>query len=323
MKRRIFCIAGAASTILIAGPAIAKSFPDKPIRLVVPFVAGGATDVVARITADALGKTLGQAVIVDNKGGASGSIGTMEVLRSPPDGYTLALVTPSITASNPAINPNIPYNPTTDLTPIVNVVASPTVVVVGPEFPSNDYKKFVAEVKSHPGKYTYSSSGTGGILNLQMELFKSATGLSINHIPYRGAGPAVNDVIAGQISMTYESVPSILPFIRSGRLRPVVVLAPQRLKELPDVPTFSEVGIKELDRMQHFGIVGPKGLPDEIVRAVNEATKAALNDPAVRKRFEERGVQVVGSTPAEFKEEIKHLYEQMKSLVKEKNLTVD
>lgn len=323
MQRRAFCRAIAATLLFIAKGARASTYPDRSIRLIVPFTVGGTTDVVARIAAAAIGKTLGRTVIVDNRGGASGSIGTMELVRANPDGYTLELVTPSITASNPAINPNIPYDPITDLTPIVNVVASPTVLVVGPNFPTQEYEKFVAEVQAKPGQYTYASSGAGGILNLQMEIFKNEAGLSINHIPYRGAGPAVNDVVGGQVSMTYESVPSILPLIKSGKLRPVVVLAPSRLKELPNVPTFSQVGIHDLARMQHFGIVGPRGLPLEMTQCINQATLTALRDPAVRQHFEDLGLQIVGSSPDEFAQEIRQLYAQMKRIVKEKNLKLE
>ena len=322
MKRRDFLSLAAAGAALQMRPAWAQTFPTRPIRLVVPFAPGGSVDVLGRITAEGLTRTLGQPVVVDNKGGAGGALGTMEVVRAAPDGYTLLMVSPSITASNPAINPNIPYNPVTDLTAIINVAAAPTVLAVRPSFPAKTYAEFIAEVKKYPDRYTYSSSGVGGILHLQMEVFKVLAGISMLHVPFKGAGPAVAAVLAGDVDVAYDSLPS-MPYVSDGRLRPIVVCAPERVKELPGVPTFKEVGVEAINRMPHFGLLGPKGMPKDLVDRINAATRQALDEPAVRKRIEASGSIVIASSPQEFADEIKALYEQLKKVVADKNLKME
>ena len=323
MQRRTLVATGAALCLGAGGAAWAQTYPSKPVRLVVPFAPGGTTDIVARVVSEKINAALGQTMIVENKAGGGGSVGANEIAKAAPDGYSLGMATVSTTAANPAINPKLSYNPITDFTPIINVAATPNVIAVHPSFPARDYKGFIAELKQHPGKYSFASSGTGGIGHLQMELFKNLSGTFVTHIPYRGAGPALNDTVAGQVLMIFDNMPSALPFIKDGRLIAIVVAAPQRLTQLPNVPTFKEVGLEPVNRMAYYGIYGPKGLPKEVVDKVNSAVRKTLEDPAVKKRIEDTGSLIVANTPEQFAAQIAAEFEVYKQVVAKQKLTLE
>ena len=311
-----------AATTLASGTAWAQAYPSKPIRLIVPFAPGGTTDIVARVVAEPLAKALGRPVVVENKAGAGGAIGAQELARAAPDGYTLGMGTASTTAANPAINPKLGYDPVSDFAPVVNLAATPNVLAVGAGFPARNFQDFMALLKREPGKYSYATPGTGSIGHLQMELFKSLAGVFITHIPYRGAGPALNDVVGGQVPMILDNVPSALPFIKSGKLVAIAVTAPERLKELPDTPTFAEVGFEPVNRMAYYGILAPRGTPVEIVDTLNAAALKVLQEPAVKKRIEETGSVINGGTPAQFGQLIRDELAVYREVVKRQKLSL-
>ena len=323
LKLPLMAAVATALNGVVVAPALAQAYPTKPVRLIVPFAAGGTTDIIARAIANGMAAALGQTVIVDNKGGAGGALGTQELARQAADGYTLGMATVSTTASNPAINKKIGYDPVTDFTPIINVAATPNVIAVHPGFPARDYKTFLQVLKSNPGKYSFASAGNASIGHMQMELYKSLSGTVVSHIPYRGSGPALNDTVAGQVPIVFDNLPSALPFIKSGQLVAIVIAAPQRLPQLPTIPTFEEVKLEPVNRVAYYGIVGPKGLPRAVVDKVAAAIRKAAEQPDVKKRIEETGSQLILNTPEAFAAQIRAELDVYKRVVETQKLTLE
>jgi tripartite-type tricarboxylate transporter receptor subunit TctC len=299
------------------------AYPTKPVRLVVPFAPGGTTDIIARTLAEKLNGTLGQTVIVENKAGGGGIIGAAEIARSPADGYTLGVATVSTTASNPAINPKIGYNPLTDFTQITNVAATPNVLAVHPSFGPRDYKSFIAELKKNPGKHSYATSGTGGIGHLQFELYKSLTNTFVTHIPYRGAGPALNDVVAGQVPIMFDNLPSASEFIRAGTLRGIAVTTKERAPSFPDMPTIAEGGLAGYETYTWNALFAPPKTPKEVIDRLNAEALKAVKDPAVQERLKTFSATVVGSTPEALGEHVKTELAKWTPVVKEAGVQID
>jgi tripartite-type tricarboxylate transporter receptor subunit TctC len=295
--------------------AHAQSFPQKQIRLIVPFAPGGSTDIIARTIAEPLSKVLGQPIVVENKAGAGGSIGALDIARGSKDGHVIGMATVSTTASSPAINKKVGYDPIKDFQAITNIAASPNVIAVYPKFNAKDYKSFLELVKKNPGKYSYATSGSGGIGHLQTELFKSLTGAQISHVPYRGAGPALLDTISGKVPIIYDNLPSAYPYIKDGRLLPLVIASPKRLNSLPHVPTFAEVGLAPVNRMAFYGLMGPAGMPKEAVEKIHAGVLKVLQDPVVRKRIEDTGSMIIANSPEQFAAEIKAEYDINREIV--------
>jgi tripartite-type tricarboxylate transporter receptor subunit TctC len=315
-------LAAAILGISASGAAVAQAYPNKPIRLIVPFAAGGTTDIVARIVANGLSQELGQTVVVENRGGGGGAIGADALVRSPNDGYTLGIATVSTMATNPATNAKTPYDPIKDFTPITNLVNVPNVLTVNLQVPAKNMKEFIALLKKEPGKYSYASAGTGSISHLDGELFKSVTKTNMVHVPYRGSGPALNDTLAGQVNAQFDNLPSTMPHVVAGKLRALAIASPQRLPALPDVPTFAEEGLPEVNNVAWYGIVAPAGTPAAVVKRIQEASVKALKMPAVRDRLLESGSLIDGNTPEQFSAQIAKELALRKRIAKEQNIVL-
>lgn len=287
----------------------------RPIRLVVPFPPGGATDITARVLSEPLAQILQQPVVVDNRAGAGGSIGMAEVARSAPDGLTFGVATLSTHGVNPAVYQKLPYDPIKGFAAVTELVKAPGVIVINPkELPVANFAELVKYLKANPGKVSYASPGNGTIGHMWGELFKSSTGTSMVHIPYRGAGPAVNDVLAGQVSVYFDQVASSLPHVKSGKLRALAVSWPSRLDVLPDVPTYAELGYPANNDPSWFGLVAPAGTPAPIVLRMQQAVATALKDASVRERLALQGLYGSGNTPAEFEKQLVSEIEKMKKV---------
>ncbi len=327
MQRRNLILGLSLAAAALAAPFTAvhaeDNYPTKPIRLIVPFPPGGTTDIVGRLFADKLGKELGQTVVVENRGGAGGSIGSAFIANSAPDGYTLGIATVSTHGINPAIYSNLAFDAAKDFTPISNLAAVPNVMSINPKVAAKNMDTFVKLAKSQPGKITYASAGNGSVSHMMGELFKMSAGVDLMHVPYRGVGPALNDTLAGQVDVLFDNLPSSLPHIQSGALVALAVAAPQRVANLPDVPTFAEVGLAPVNDSSWFGLVGPAKLPQAITDKLYAAVAKVSADPDVKGRLNGLGAAPVGNKPAEFAKQISDEIAKNKRVAKEANVKID
>ncbi|MBS4047354.1 MAG: tripartite tricarboxylate transporter substrate binding protein [Alphaproteobacteria bacterium] len=285
------------SLALLPAAALAQAYPSRPITLVVPYPPGGTTDIVARLVAPKIAEQLGQSIVIENKGGAGGTIGAGFVTKSAPDGYTLLLGTPPDQVTAQFLTKQISYDPAKDFAPISLLVRGPNVLVVNPNVPAKTLAEFVALAKQQPGKLNFASAGKGNTSHLSGELFKVRAGIDITHVPYRGNAPASQDLLAGHVQALFEAPAASLGNIRDGRARPLAVTSAQRLKTLPDVPTFAEAGVQGVEVYTWFSILAPAKTPPEIIAQLNKATSAALADAGIRARLEEMSFEVVGGAP--------------------------
>ena len=301
----------------------AQSFPTRPIRLIVPFAPGGATDIVGRIWADAAGKALGQPVIVDNRAGGGGSVGSLLVAKAPPDGYTLGIATVGTHAANIACNPKGGYDAVHDFTPISNLARTPNVLTVNTQLPVQNFAQLLVYIKKNPLNVRYASGGTCGVHHLTGVLFSSLIGTDLTHVAYRGSGPALTDVVGGHVELLFDSLPGSLPSIQAKRLRPLAVAWEQRLPSLPDVPTYAELGYKLINDAVWYGLVGPANLPADIISKLNAVTAKVMAMPEVRDRIRQTGSEPTSSSPAQFGMDIRAALERMQSTVKSQGITFD
>jgi tripartite-type tricarboxylate transporter receptor subunit TctC len=320
---------GMTALALAASPASAQSFPDKPIKIVVPFAAGGTTDLLARAVGAELQKSLGQSVIVDNRPGAGGNIGADVVAKSAPDGYTLLMGTVGTHAINQSLYPKMPFDPIKDFTPVTLVAAVPNVLVLNKEFAAKnkitDVKSFTAYVKAHPGKLNMASSGNGTSIHLAGELFKTTTKTFMVHVPYRGSGPALTDLIAGQSDLMFDNLPSALPFIKSGRLLPLAVTSSKPSPALPDVMPLANAGgeLAGFEASSWFGVLAPAGTPKEIVNKLQQEISQSLSSPEVKEKMISQGADPVGNTPEQFAAHIQAETKKWEKVVKASGAKVD
>jgi tripartite-type tricarboxylate transporter receptor subunit TctC len=286
--------------LLLPALAAAEDFPARPIRLIVPFPPGGPNDIIARMVGQRMSEICKQPIIVDNRGGQAGVLGTDAVAKAAPDGYTIAITSQSSLAISPTME-KIAYDPQKDLAPVTLVAAVPEMLVVATSVPARNMEELVALAKAQPGKLNFASAGVGGLPHLAGELFKLTAKIDIVHVPYRGAAPAINDLLSQQVQMTFLDLPVILPQIKAGNLRPIALGAKQRASQAPDVPTTAEVGMPDLLIENWYGMVAPARTPPEIIAKLNSLTREAMSDPSVKEKLAGQGLTLVPDTPDEFR----------------------
>ena len=294
-----------AFSLGIATAASAQTYPDRPIRLIAPFPAGGLADVLARAVGDEMSKSLGQPVIVENRAGAGGNTGADAVAKAAPDGYTLLMSSAGILTANPHLYAKMPFDAATAFIPVSNVAQMSMILVVHPKVGAQNLREFVALAKAQPGKINFGSPGIGTTGHLGLAMFMHAAGVQITHVPYRGAAPAVTDLIAGQIDGVVDNPPTVIGHIQAGKLRVLAVAAKERMALLPDVPTAAEAGVPNYEASSWFGIVAPAGTPPAVVARLHKAIADAVRTPAMKERFAKSGAQLIGDTPEHFAAQIR------------------
>ena len=290
--------------LLAATGAAAQDYPSRPITLIVPYAAGGGNDVMARIVAERMSRSLGQQVVIENKGGAGGSIATRQVAKAAPDGYTLGLGGTGTHAINPTLYPNVGYDPRKDFAPVGLIASSALVVLVNTSVPAKTIPELIALAKRDPGKLNYASAGVGSGIHLGAELFAAMAGVQLTHIPYKGSSPALTDLIGGHVAIYFSSLPPAIALIREGKVRALAVTGPARSALLPDLPTVAEAALPGYESVLHYGIVAPAGTPRPIVEKLNAAMQAALAEPAVRERIIADGAEPLPGTPEDYAADI-------------------
>jgi tripartite-type tricarboxylate transporter receptor subunit TctC len=304
------------------GSATAQ-YPNKPLRLIVPFAPGGSTDIFARLIAERAQAPLGQPVVVDNRAGAAGNIGAEAVVRSAPDGYTLLMATTGVMAINNALYKNMTYDAAKDLEPVVYVASITNVLIVPPDLPAKNVAELIAMAKKEPGKLTFASSGAGASTHMSAELFKSMTGTDILHVPYKGSGPALPDLMSGRVSMMFENAPGAVPHIKAGKVRALAQTGLKRSPAMPDVPTLAESGVPGYESLSWSGIAVAAGTPRPVIDRLNKDLNAVLTAPEMRQKIEEQGAEVVGGSAQAFKDHINAEREKWSRLIKQNNIVVN
>ena len=299
-KKSALLFAAFLASVFTCNLVFAQAFPNKPVKIIVTAAPGGTTDIASRALSDILGKELGQTVIVENKAGGSGIIGIQALLAAPPDGYTMAMGNIGPNAINYSLYKNLPYK-MEDMEPITIVIANPNVLVVNPEVPAKTVAELVALAKANPGKYSFASSGRGQSIHMSGELFRTQAGIDIIHVPYKGAGPALADLLAGQTNMMIDNLPSSMQYIKAGKLRALAVTSKNRVAELPDVPTMIQSGYPNFEVTAWFGLFVPAGTPKPVIDKLYVAVKKALETPEIKQRWKDLGGWAVGDTPANTK----------------------
>ena len=296
-------------------------WPSRPLRLVVPWPPGGTTDILARQIAPPLSAALGQPVVVENRGGASGAIGTAELLRAPPDGHTFAFVTSTLVSA--ALLTRQPYHPVDDVTPILHLADVANILVVHPALPVRTVPELIAYARERPGRLSFGSPGIGSAVHISGEMFKLATGVDMVHAPYRGGGPALADLVGGQIQLMFGNASSTLPYVRSGAVRPIAVTSARRAPYLPELPTIAEAGVPGFDVVEWYAVIGPAGMPPAVTERLNREIMAIVGTPEARARLLDMGAEVVGGTPAEFGAFLRAEVDKIGRVVREARISVE